>query len=170
MHGQIWAFRLSFVQMESDNYKKGYLLEKIHLPYQVACRLTLPVTNLHLFRSWAVRLAFSKVRSVNWVMLSLHCSLGLPLPRLPSTMPSSRSLCRESCLMICQKNESFLFFSVSKSDFLVPAIRITSSCPAYSQHAPQGPHFECFKTLMWHFADGPRLDSIQQCWSDKAFD
>ena len=98
----------------------------------MACRLTLPVTslsytNLHLFRSWAVRLAFSKVRPVHWVMLSLHCSLGLPLPRLPSTMPSSRSLCRESCRMTCPKNDSFLFFTVSNSDLLVPAIRITSS-------------------------------------------
>ena len=97
------------------------------LPYQVACRLTLPVTNLHLFRSWTVRLVFSKVRPVHWVMLSLHCSLGLPLPRLPSTMPSSRSLCRESCRMTCPNNDSFLFFTVSNSDLSVPAIRITSS-------------------------------------------
>ena len=45
-----------------------------------------------------------------------------------------------------------------------------ASCPAYSQHAPQGPHFECFQALLWHFADGPRLDSIHQCWPDIAFD
>ena len=52
---------------------------------------------------------------------------GLPLPRLPSTMPSSGSLCRESCRMTCPKNDSFLFFTVSNSDLLVSAIRITSS-------------------------------------------
>ena len=68
---------------------------KSYLPYQVAWGLT----NLHLFRSWAVRLAFSARRPVHLVMLSLHCSLGLPLPRLPSTTPSSRYLCRQSCLM-----------------------------------------------------------------------
>ena len=50
-----------------------------------------------------------------------------PSSALPSTMPSSRSLCRESCPMTCPKNDSFLFFTVSQGDLLVPAIRITSS-------------------------------------------
>ena len=97
------------------------------LPYQVAWRLTLPVTNLHLFQSWAVRLAYSNVKPVHWVMLSRHCSLCFPLPCLPSTMPSIRSFSREKYLMACPKNDSFLFLNVSNSDLLVPPVRITSS-------------------------------------------
>ena len=108
---------------------------------------------------------------VHWVMLSLRCRLGLPLPRLPSTMPSSRSLCRESCLMICKKWH-FFFFTVSNSDLLVPAIRITSSFVMLVQLIRS-------MRLRVHILNASRrccdillmvLDSIQQCWSDIAFD
>ena len=57
----------------------------------------------------------------------IHCNLGLPLPRLLSTMPSIRSRCRESWLMMCPKNDSFLIRTVSSNDLLVPANCNTSS-------------------------------------------
>ena len=79
-------------------------------------------------------LAFSKVRPVHLVMLSLHCSLDLPLPCLPSTMSSSESLCRESYLMTCPKNDTFLFFTVSISDLIVPAIPYCAEIPKVKIH------------------------------------
>ena len=83
--------------------------------YNVACRITLHVMDLHLLLSWAARLASTKVRTVHWVILLFHCSLGLPLPHFPSTMPSIRSRCRESCLMMCPKNDSFLIRTMSNN-------------------------------------------------------
>ena len=74
---------------------------------------------VHLLLSWAARLASKKVRPVHWVMLSIHCNLGLPLPHLPSTMLSIRSRCRESCLMMCPKNDSFLIRTLSSNDLLI---------------------------------------------------
>ena len=59
--------------------------------------------------------------------VSLHVNLGLPLPRLPSTMPSITSRCGELCLMMCPKNDCFLMRKVSGNDLLVPANCNTSS-------------------------------------------
>ena len=96
-------------------------------PYRVACRLTLPPMDIHLLLSCAARLASNEGEPVHWMMLSLHWNLGLPLHRLPSTMPSIRTRCRELCLMMCQKNKSFLIQMVPGNDRLVPANRNISS-------------------------------------------
>ena len=83
-----------------------------YLPYRVACLLTLPVTDLHLFLFCAILSHCSSFKPAQCRMLSLHCSRGLPLPRLPSTMPSSRLRCKLSCLIMCPKKESFLCFLI----------------------------------------------------------
>ena len=57
----------------------------------------------------------------------IHCNIGLPLPCLPSTMPSIRSRCSELCLIMCPKNDSFLVRTVSSNVLLIPANRKTSS-------------------------------------------
>ena len=72
--------------------------------YSRVC-INVSTRNIHIIT--AACFAFSKARPVHWVILSLHCSLGLPLQRLPSIMPSSRSLCRESCRMTCLKMTAF---------------------------------------------------------------
>ena len=97
------------------------------LPYRMACLLTLSVTGLHHFLFCSILLHCSKFKPAHCRMLSLHCSRSLPLPRLPSTMPSSRLRCKLSCLIMCPKKESFLCFTVWKSDLLVSASLSTSS-------------------------------------------
>ena len=89
----------------------------ITIPNQEGCRYTYPVSNLYFVRFSAVRLAFSKVRSALSVMFSLHCSLCLPLPRLPSTMLSGISLCMESCLVTCPTKQLSLIYSFKQRSF-----------------------------------------------------
>ena len=63
-----------------------YFYRLFTLPYRVACLLTLPVTDLHLFLFCAILLHCSMFMPAHCRMLSLHCSHGHPLPRLPYTM------------------------------------------------------------------------------------
>ena len=93
----------------------------------VACRLTLLVMDRHRFLFSAILLVCWKFNPVHCRMLSLHCCLGLPLPRFPSTMPSSRLRCMLSCLIMCPKKDIFLWHTVPKSDLLTPAWPSTSS-------------------------------------------
>ena len=77
--------------------------------YPLACRLTLHSLESHLLLSWAASLASANVNLVHWMMVSFHCILGLPLPLLPSNMPSLWSHCREECLMMGPKINSFFY-------------------------------------------------------------
>ena len=111
--------------------------------------------------------------SIRWSCHSITvlASLFRACPR--PCLPSSRSLCRESCLMEYPEMTVFSYLQFKQPAFGTcdtnHFVR-DASCPAYLQHVPQGPHFECFQALLWHFADGPCLDAKQQCWPDIAFD
>ena len=92
-----------------------YILAQPLLPYS----MTLPAIDPHLLLSSAVCLASKKLRPGYWMTLSLDDLLGLPHNSLPFTMPSIRLRRKESCFMMCLKNDIFLIRTVSDNDLQI---------------------------------------------------
>ena len=108
----LWEFNITWKASASMTFgvyhfpnMRGSVYEYL---YPFACRLMLHILDSHLFLTWAAPLASANVSPVHWMMVSFHCILSLPLPLLPSTMPSFWSHCKKECLMVGPKIKSFL--------------------------------------------------------------
>ena len=98
------------------------------------------VSSLHSCRLCAMAWISSKDVLVHSAMLSIQLFFGLPLLRLPSTVPCSTTLVRPSDLVTCPYHFSFRRFTVSQDTysrtrilllhFKTWAILFSSHCPS----------------------------------------
>ena len=75
------------------------------------------------------------------VMFDAQYDLGLPLPLLPFTVPFSRVVCIELCLLICPKYFNFLIWMMVNRCFFIFNLDNTSLFVTFSVH-------DIFSTLL----------------------